>query len=244
MFEIPTVKIELYHQDRARFAQQLGQALEHVGVAQVNRVRQDLVDQLYKKAEEVFDECAPFRAGLGDPGYYAENTSMKNIGYITREVLAIKFLRDFPKFRQEAEQFQRGLQVIAQRVLNALSMYLETEVFTVIDDPNLVFFRYPVLSAETKERIQKQDHFEYGKPLLLNPHEDDENIILFPTATQPGLEGLIGEEWVPLNPEPGHCLIIPGKGLYQQIRRIKPLKHQVSIPPNSVLPRLAMGLGF
>ncbi|MBI2582037.1 hypothetical protein HYV87_02845, partial [Candidatus Woesearchaeota archaeon] len=46
------------------------------------------------------------------------------------------------------------------------------------------------------------------------------------------------------NPEPGHCLIIPGKGLHLQSKRIKPLKHQVSIPSNFVLPRLAMGLGF
>ncbi|MBI2581538.1 hypothetical protein HYV87_00220, partial [Candidatus Woesearchaeota archaeon] len=148
MFEIPTVKIELYPKNRVEFAQQLGRALEYVGVAQVNRVRQDLVDQLYRNAEGVFDECVGSRPGIRDPGYYGEK-----LNHITREALAIKFLRDFPEFRQEAEQFQKGLKVIAQRVLNALGMYLEKDLFTVIHDPNLVFFRYPILSTETEERI-------------------------------------------------------------------------------------------
>ncbi|MEK6940246.1 MAG: hypothetical protein AABX31_05980, partial [Nanoarchaeota archaeon] len=52
--EIPLIRLELYQQDSELFSRQLGQALETIGVAQVDGFKQHLVDELYLSSEEPF----------------------------------------------------------------------------------------------------------------------------------------------------------------------------------------------
>src|SRR3989344_3230738 len=67
--EIPTVKIGLYKENQPEFTHQIKQALENIGVLQINGLNQLLVDCLYEYIQKNITKFPPERKYLGKSFY-------------------------------------------------------------------------------------------------------------------------------------------------------------------------------
>ena len=210
--EIPTIKIELYLSDPELFSQQLGQALENIGAAQVDGLKQQLVDKLYENSEQAFAKYGSLWHHYPE---YSPLQSQKLCRQIMRLDSATKCNLEFDSVVTEVTQ---NLEEIYQKVILGMKTYKQN--FTPINGKHLmIMVRYSpeeetILSSEKapKEIIVKEEHY------------DARRITLAPRATALGLEGYIHNEWVPLIPDYGNTLVFTGLG------SANPLKHRITAP--------------
>ena len=213
--EIPTVKLELYQENPELFAQELGQALETVGVAQVDGLEQGLVDGVYHHAGAVFKEYSR--------KYHQANEYKNHKGMERHELLfdprfiSGKRFQRFSQFYFMAGKLRVNLDGIYETIKDALQIHLRHRLCQV-RAKELYLFQY---YGSTEER-----------EMYVGPHEDGQIMVLAPRATGEGLEVFICREqkepWQKLEPNAGHALIFPGRSLKKQSNeRILALSHRV-----------------
>lgn len=241
MFEIPVIKIEAYERNRQQFAQELGQALETVGVAQVNGLEQQLVDELYQNAEGIFEAAkrednARFRYD------WTENIREHLIldssfhGGFKRTIIS----QLFPAFKPVIDNIYSDLKTIYKKIIKALEMYVGEGKFTK-EETNLCLFRLKNSTISTNIIDLAKQKNVMDTIVFLEDHEDSGYITLAPRSTRKGLEGFINGEWASIQPESGNVLVFPGMGLETKSKqKIKSLRHRVRMPPNFVVPRLSL----
>lgn len=207
--EVPALKIANYQRRPKVFAQQLGEALETVGVAQVDGLEQQLIDDLYGKMQEHIDEIP------------APNPKMDYLGRrFRRQTFYLNYygIRNVPGLNVLVKKIKKVIPEIGNKISSAAaSLYGQLE-----KSQDLILFRYYKGQGLT---------FRQDK-LVIQKHTDDKSPLTFAaSASAPGLEGRINCRWTPLQPNPGHLLVWPGDE-FESISdgRVKALQHRVQYP--------------
>ena len=223
--EIPTVRTELYREDRTSFAQQIGTALTTVEVFQIDGLNQPQLDELYAMSEAVFDRYLPtFKEGDHLPAEYRYERIRGNNYLHYQQTLVLtspNLIMGNQRFKYLAKRVMDNFAEIYQEIAVGLNLFLTDShhnpisVAGATEDPIIV--RY--LSGQEREDRNED-------VTLVKEHCDGRKITLSPKATKPGLEGFINDEWVPLSPESGHVLVFAGDPLK---KKIKPLVHRVRV---------------
>lgn len=212
MIEIPTIKLELYQQDPQQFSQQLGQALETLGVAQVDGFKQHLVDELYENSEEAFA-----RYKRGQLVRYLNDDPNKNLGQYVQTLVFTELFTCTPTLDPVAGEVKQNLKEIYEKVTTGLSAYKKDLCFYPFNhQPDLILRKYSLEGDDLSSPENAPTEI-----MVIKEHYDASKITIAPKATAPGLEGYIDEEWVPLSPDHGNALIFTGNNC------IRPLKHRV-----------------
>ena len=223
--EIPTVKIELYHQNRVEFAQQLGRALATRKVFQIDGFDQAKLDELYRRADSLLDICRHiFKEGKHLPSEYRceriRNNNQKN--YQQTLVMTDTIIGD-QHFKFLATAVEDNFTEIYQKIAEGLNLYLkDSKGISRRNRKTMIIARYNPGQEQNCPTLSEGEEV-----ILVEEHIDGREITLTPTATKPGLEGFINCEWIRLNPEPGHLLVFKGTIPYEN--KIKSLKHRVRV---------------
>jgi len=206
--EIPTVKLELYRQDQSEFTRQIKLALENIGVLQVDGLEQRLVDDLYDRMKK----CSKliFEAGYLGKSFYRYTAGLPSYR--------------FPyKLPGESEK----------ELVRLISMDVNKIVDTIYDSSEGSYLKiaYPDPILIGYHKGPKMESLLNRKNMMIKKHADDQRLILAAPASAPGLEGLLKNRWIPLQPEPSHLLIWGGIDLKSfSSGRVKPLVHRVRFP--------------
>lgn len=191
--EIPAIKIEQYERNSQLFAQELGQALENVGVAQVNGLEQQLVDELYQNAEDVFEQCK--REYLHS--FEFESWAGRERLILNDHRRDITYLHHFPSFKLLTDHTYSNLNLIGRKLLKALEIYVDKRL--PLKNEDFYLFRY--LNTVDLGRTKIMQTNQHDKPIaedlvLLYERIDHDYITLAPRATRAGLEGFKNNKWV------------------------------------------------
>ena len=209
--EIPTLKLKQYERNQKKFAHELGETLEDIGVAQVDGLDQQLVDDLYGYMQEHTDD---FRT------LYSESLGkhFRKQELLGEHGLKSSSLRRIPYLNYLVKGIRKNVSGITSKVTYAIaSLY-----GPLVKSQDLILFRY----------YKKQGlHFSNEKNMI-KQHTDDKSPLTFaPSASAPGLEGKINGRWTRLQPQRGYLLVWPGDDLESiSDGKIKALLHRVQHP--------------
>ncbi|MDO8510653.1 MAG: 2OG-Fe(II) oxygenase family protein [Nanoarchaeota archaeon] len=212
--EIPAIKIELYEQSKERFAQEIYHALRTTSVAQVSGLEQQLVHDLYgymqEHAEELAENFHPFSDLYLGKDFYRQNFFSHHFG------IKPHILRKIPYLNRLVKEVRKNVSAVRNKVTPLI-----TSLYGLVRKPQQLFlFRY-----------YKNPGFFIPRRMMVEKHADEHTLVFAASASAAGLEGKIKGRWTPIQPESGHLLVLPGKGLESQSQgEIKALWHRVQYP--------------
>ncbi len=205
--EIPALKLKQYDRNKKRFTQELGEALEAVGVAQVSGLEQGLVDDLYGYMQRHVDEIQPDQDDYAVKREYRQlfrinNSGLRKALYLNKLITSIK--KNISKIRDKVYS-------------TAATLYGPLN-----KSQDLLLFRY----------YKKQGRALQQNTAMIRKHTDDQSPLTFaPSASAPGLEGKINGRWTRLQPQRGYLLVWPGDDLESISESgVKALLHRVQYP--------------
>ncbi|MEK6939990.1 MAG: 2OG-Fe(II) oxygenase family protein [Nanoarchaeota archaeon] len=205
--KIPTLKLELYKKNQKHFAQELGEALKNIGVAQVSGLEQQLVDDLYGYMEEHVDEMpSPNRNDYRGRKFYRQYWNF----YDLRKISALHNLIN--KIKKNIPKVRDNIYSAAASLYGPLKKSQEFIVF----------------------RYYKKGGLNYQEDkMAVNKHIDNKSQLTFAaSASASGLEGMINRRWTDLQPENGHLLVWAGGDLESiSDGKVKAFCHRVQFPP-------------
>ena len=186
--EIPTVRSGLYQQDLKKFSQQLAEALETFGVVQIDGVEQQLVDDFYDKIKEYYAQSSEPPAKVFNCSNYKGNGFYETTLF---PPLAI------PELDQSIEKVRKNISSLADQVDAAITSHYGLPSKMMRKGMRIKrYFKGPELDISSSN----------AKNNILEGHHDLNFITMAPSASVPGLEGLIDGRWLPLQAERGHLL--------------------------------------
>ncbi len=230
MIEIPKLRVE---KNQKQFTQELKRALENVGVAQINGLEQGLVDELYQGADDFTKQVTEKRSKKNCPlnlenGYSIDQFYFNDDGSYILGTLPL-VMEETPEFNKLVRKIHHNLSHIANRIRAPINDICHKKIY----NPNGLLLK--------KYKKNQEDNPKKEEELLLKEHGDIFSILL-PTASREGLEGFVNKEWIPLEPQLGHVLFLPGRdiGWNTLSPKIKELKHRVRVHGSYNTPRYAL----
>ncbi|HLD79565.1 MAG TPA: 2OG-Fe(II) oxygenase family protein [Candidatus Nanoarchaeia archaeon] len=214
--EIPTVKIGLYKENQPEFTHQIKQALENIGVLQINGLNQLLVDCLYEYIQKNITKFPPERKYLGKC-FYQHNF----------------YLLPSENLRESTEDKPVAERDFVDSLMRTININVSEIVDTVYDHDDFSYLKikYPEPILIGYRKGPKMISRDNRKKMMIREHSDNTRFTCAASASAPGLEGLFKGRWVPLQPEPGHILLWGGKDLKLYSNgKVKPLFHRVLYP--------------
>lgn len=205
--EIPTVRSGLYQQDQKKFAQQLAEAFETIGIVQIDGVEQQLVHDFYDKIKEYYAQSSELPARVFHTNY------MGNGFYETQLFTPLAI----PELDQAIEKVRKNISSLADQVDTAITGHYGLPSKMMWKGMRIKrYFKGPELVSSNN-----------AKNNILEGHCDLNFITMAPSASIPGLEGQIEGRWVPLQAEKGHLLAWAANKM-DTYCGIKPFFHRVS----------------
>jgi len=210
--EIPTLRLELYRQNPKQFAQELDYALRTTRVAQVSGLEQQLVDDIFGYMQENVQNIRTLDT-------YLKNNFYLQIFNFSPAYSTTYIRRRGSKLNTFIKKIKKNLSEIAEAVTNA-----SVSLYEPIKKPKqLILARYYKKQGLTFPGDKKRKE-------MIEAHKDAEVPFVITTpASAKGLECRVGNQWVHLEPEKGHVLVLAGKYL-ESISDLKPLYHRVVYP--------------
>ena len=205
MFEVPAIDIRLYDQDRGRFAQELGRALEDVSVVQVSGLNQGLVDGLYEISEALTAEPAIKYSG-----------SSKTKDTHTTQLFILKYFNIESHLNKLIYEIQKNMKDINRKISVGFDLYFNDELCIASTGEADLFLGKHIPNNKNPD----------DEVIFMEKHTDkNRDKTLLPRATKPGLQGLIEGEWHDLEPQSGNVLVFAAEGF--PYRKVTPLVHRV-----------------
>jgi|SRR3989344_2229306 len=214
-----TWKFQPYDQNSIRkirniLAQELDEILKTKGVAQIDGMNDDLVNELYQEAKKFPKRVGRYR----EDSYYQEifsflpNSQISDSIYIPPKTRPVNLLRKIKRrFSYTAEIVAEALTSLYEEVGKPEDLFL----LRYRKGPNL----YPTVNKRRRRKI------------ILGAHTDHNYFMLAAKSSHKGLEGYVQEQWISLQPEEGNFLIMPCTRLETiSDEKIKALTHRVMTP--------------